>query len=1102
MTFTLLSGLQSGTGLPLEIKGLGSDPIVLAAATDLDTIHDPGVYYPSSTITNGPVANPNYLLLKVYAPDGTAETTRIQEAIVPGPATHIRERGSGGTWGAWGEAGGGLDQTAVDARITALRPKATDSDIDTETSDTAYTTVAKVFRAIGRKVSDTRLLPSLPGAGSRDNKVPKFDGNTLGWETDAGGLDQAAVDARVVALRPKATDNQIDAESSDTAYTTVLKVFRAIARKVKNASTTVRGIVIIARNEDVDSSESDTTRVLDVAKGKRLIQRIAAVFPAGGAAGEVLKLNQSTLAREWGKIQALNMAADSVGLTELNAAATARLLPTLPEEGSRDNKVPKFDGNTLGWEVDATTAGGSGLDETAVDGRINTLRPASRQLPSLPGAGSRDNKVPKFDGNTLGWETDAGGLDQAAVDARVVALRPKATDNQIDAESSDTAYTTVLKVFRAIARKVKNASTTVRGIVIMARNADVDASESDTTRALDVAKGKRLIERLVPSWARTATNSTRLLPAFPATGARNDKVPKFDGNTLGWEEDASGIDSDTEARADIDEMRDQLIHLNELTREIDSTSAVTWSEAANTYAVLPVAVGSTISNYASLNYNDFARPVYTTGNQGVANAGVVVGVPPGISRQDVRVRRTRLVDGVDVTDAIYPLTWFVQSSQIVVSGSPTTHIFYWLVRPGEGNPRTIGTLQENEKLIVETATHALVWKGEIENTLSPYHYRKLFDLSTKGNEGGSGALEANKIGRTDGGKTISLISSQTVGGGLKPSYDFITEWEGFIIGSLVPYTGPAATTNNGQALNANETVTVNFVLEFTHSFGSGPTTFTSRRTYTFVVQAGDSFTIPMSVFSSRSQLQTGTYVTRDGTTITVTQADLDANLTIAYSLNIKAYQGSNRIEAALGATGFNGLKVTFLQDRFVTGVAKNYAPPTQVYYANGVTSRIDTATSAELWGSTTLQFASHLAFSQAGPHETWSGGDEIEDLMLPSSQRSVDANKRSDYTWRDFDTFKLTRGRWNVTLYVAINTSAAGGTQIGLLKVKSGTDDLLVVEGGGHAVGSNDASELEVEYKGLEITEEEEYFYFMSKPRVAISASYSANVYLILEKIE
>ena len=60
---------------------------------------------------------------------------------------------------------------------------------------------------------------------------------------------------------------------------------------------------------------------------------------------------------------------------------------------------------------------------TTVESAIDAL-PAS-ELPALPSAGSRDNKIAKFDGDVLGWEADAGGsssgLNEAAVDARIVA---------------------------------------------------------------------------------------------------------------------------------------------------------------------------------------------------------------------------------------------------------------------------------------------------------------------------------------------------------------------------------------------------------------------------------------------------------------------------------------------------------------------------------------------------------------------------------------------------------------------------------------------------------------------------------------------------------
>ncbi|MCY4058453.1 MAG: hypothetical protein OXG44_10670 [Gammaproteobacteria bacterium] len=132
-----------------------------------------------------------------------------------------------------------------------------------------------------------------------------------------------------------------------------------------------------------------------------------------------------------------------------------QLLPTFPAAGQRDNKIPKFNGDTLGWEPDAGGGGGTfdgvttddtltgtGIgtdplkvanpfttaDETKLDGigtganknvqadmgEVNTSSDAYVKnkppaLPALPAEGSRDNKIAKFDGDTLGWETDSGG---------------------------------------------------------------------------------------------------------------------------------------------------------------------------------------------------------------------------------------------------------------------------------------------------------------------------------------------------------------------------------------------------------------------------------------------------------------------------------------------------------------------------------------------------------------------------------------------------------------------------------------------------------------------------------------------------------------------
>ena len=82
----------------------------------------------------------------------------------------------------------------------------------------------------------------------------------------------------------------------------------------------------------------------------------------------------------------------------------------------------------------------------------------------------------------------------------------KATNADVDAvsveadnaTSDDAKYTTVRKVYRAVFRIVKHASTGVRGIVHLARNTDIDAAFGtlNTVRALTPHSGERLIRRI------------------------------------------------------------------------------------------------------------------------------------------------------------------------------------------------------------------------------------------------------------------------------------------------------------------------------------------------------------------------------------------------------------------------------------------------------------------------------------------------------------------------------------------------------------------------------------------------------------------------------
>jgi len=109
------------------------------------------------------------------------------------------------------------------------------------------------------------------------------------------------------------------------------------------------------------------------------------------------------------------------------------LLPTFPAAGQRDNKTPKFDGDTLDWEVDsggvelsdatpqppgpAVSGGGT---KASRDDHVHrpanwgevTAKPAQvTGIPAFPAAGSRAGKALEFVGDALTWKADpAAGI--------------------------------------------------------------------------------------------------------------------------------------------------------------------------------------------------------------------------------------------------------------------------------------------------------------------------------------------------------------------------------------------------------------------------------------------------------------------------------------------------------------------------------------------------------------------------------------------------------------------------------------------------------------------------------------------------------------------
>lgn len=95
-------------------------------------------------------------------------------------------------------------------------------------------------------------------------------GNTINKATNAH-VDAVTTTTSTLAGIASAARASLD----DTAFTTVRKVARLLDRVIKPASNTVRGVVLLARNQDVDATETDTSRVVTVATAKRLAQRVA-----------------------------------------------------------------------------------------------------------------------------------------------------------------------------------------------------------------------------------------------------------------------------------------------------------------------------------------------------------------------------------------------------------------------------------------------------------------------------------------------------------------------------------------------------------------------------------------------------------------------------------------------------------------------------------------------------------------------------------------------------------------------------------------------------------------------------------------------------------
>ena len=209
--------------------------------------------------------------------------------IVPGPIVGTAEKPdasrelfeAGAVWVGEGE----VEVIAVDNGVYSWVPVGTkraeeiklelEGLVGTERQDRATADVALGSRIdaeiVNRQNGDTTLDQKI----TAETSAREQDDTALGRRIDTEVTDRTAGDQSLSNRIPaKVRNEDVDAEIDDVRYVTVLKTFRAIARKVKNASTTVRGIALLARNEDVDATETDTSRIAPIDKIKRLLDRL------------------------------------------------------------------------------------------------------------------------------------------------------------------------------------------------------------------------------------------------------------------------------------------------------------------------------------------------------------------------------------------------------------------------------------------------------------------------------------------------------------------------------------------------------------------------------------------------------------------------------------------------------------------------------------------------------------------------------------------------------------------------------------------------------------------------------------------------------------
>ena len=271
-------------------------------------------------------------------PISVADVDRIPDADPPNDRVWKTD-GSGNP--GWREDADGLDTAAVDARIQAEVP------IDRIPSDSPGS--HRVWKSdtngnpgwredaegLSQAQVDARIdarvpLDRIPEANPAGDRVWKTNSSGVpGWRDDArgvdsGGLDQAAVDARITTLVPGWSRADSLAEGEVPA---------AIARDSELPSASLLGRIPAANPSAGQVWKAGT----DGTPGWREDDTGGTGLPAGGSAHQVLRRNAED-SPEWGPVGEDNLENDSIVIRKLHPAL--RSIITAAEITSQDIPVP------------------------------------------------------------------------------------------------------------------------------------------------------------------------------------------------------------------------------------------------------------------------------------------------------------------------------------------------------------------------------------------------------------------------------------------------------------------------------------------------------------------------------------------------------------------------------------------------------------------------------------------------------------------------------------------------------------------------------------------------------------------------------------------